>query len=709
MNWEQAVFNNTAKDGSHVGVQGVLIGDNYTYVLSQNATPAERLAKARACLAALNAVPARALFKELIADEGASNELCYHLALSILSERPFGDLATDELQDLRYAFSSARRNREDRWSAPIEAIRSLVECRRQQEQNGVTSRDQLDDAVGAYRRLPEKRQNEIQTHLGLVMTGASLDRLEAEFAGRIRARRLAPDRKGRVWKFFEPVPEPPRARMPEAPTMSGLHGFMAACGAVLCTAGLLSVLIIDLVHSPGFALAVLALLGASGTLVVCLAPRQFPSRYLAASGAPPAPGAPHAAPPADPEFAASIEEAVRAVFHRHSWHAGAWSPSFRAHTRTIQAVLARELTELYAAPRIQPGAVDWLIRWHAGQAFRRWRAGELKKEAHSPFVPLGFTAGAVGCCFGTLFLLGGMVASTGGRVGLFALTIAVGAVLLAASGVDVYLVRRRRLPDERAAAARRREGEAAAYRSWCAVLADRPSDIEMARWLDDDKRHLMAMCRNQYGLSNADIIEHAVIAEPARGAQRARVRNGVWRYTAYVLWVYLLTEAGVRQIKISLDFATGALRNQRRTTFRYDAIASAGVEEVGERADDGLHMIATDPDGGDQGGPVRRRLRQSFHLALVNGESFEITVKRFEEPPPGPEQEDLPWLARLNLGPSGVVSTLKLLEEVAAEGGERVRAARRRRRVASFSDGPGHEPPRHGAAPNGTAEANGHG
>jgi len=347
--------------------------------------------------------------------------------------------------------------------------------------------------------------------------------------------------------------------------------------------------------------------------------------------------------------------------------------------------------------------VDWLIRWHAEDTFRRWRAGELKKRGASPLPAVGFALGVAGSAIATLFLLAALIPPLGATAGLLAMAIACGVLVLAASGMDVYLVRRRRLPAEQAAAKARADAEMAAYQRWCAVLADRPGDIEMARWLDDDKRYLVSMARNQYGLLNSDIIEHAVLTEPAPGSQRARVLYGMWRHTAYILWVYLLTEAGVRQIAISLDFATGVLSNQKRTTFRYDAIASAGVEEVGERVDDGLRETAV-PEHGAAGAAPRLSLRQSFHLALVNGESFAITVKKVELPPAGPRHDDLPWLARLNLGPSGAVSTLKLLEEVAAEGGERVRRSRRRRQVPSFGDRPGPPPPRNGSWPSGVRE-----
>ena len=669
-------FDNTAADESQVGVQGIVHGDNYTYFLDANASPQEKLAKAKNCTAAMRAHLARKWIEELISDGHTDNETCYYWALSILSERPLADLSTDERAHLRRAFGCSAQNAEDAWSAPIRVVQKFVDCRLRQEQGGRTDPELLDDAVVAYQHLPEDRQNELQAHLGLVMTGAAQDRLDADYAERVRKRRLAPRRAERVWKFFEPVPEPPRPKVVAAPYLGRIEKTTGTCGAALFLCGSASTLVLALVQHPPFGLAMTFVLIGSGTLVAGLWPRQFPVRFSAF---------PSPAEFPDGRFSKAIEDTVRSEFHQQGWHAGAYWSTWNAQARRIREVLTTELVELYAAPPIAPGAVDWLIRWHAGETFRRWRVGELPQRGERPLVGIGFTLGVTGAVIGTFALLGAITTTYGGRIAFLALAILSGAALFFGSGLDAHLVRRHRHPGEVHAAQRRLTAEQAAYDRWCEVLADRPGDIEMARWLDDDKRYLLSMVRNQYGLANTDIVEHAFLTEPAGKAQRARVHRGVWRYTAYTLWLYLLTEAGVRQVRISLDFASGVLSNQRRTTFRYDAIASAGVKEVGVRADEGLKATTASAAGG----VPKRLLRQDFHLALVNGESFEVTVKKAEEPAPGQPQDDLPWLARADLGASGVASTLRLLEEIAAEGGERVRMARRRREAPAFAAMPG--------------------
>ena len=86
-----------------------------------------------------------------------------------------------------------------------------------------------------------------------------------------------------------------------------------------------------------------------------------------------------------------------------------------------------------------------------------------------------------------------------------------------------------------------------------------------------------------YGLSNRDVIGTSRSPRPTPAAERARVLYGPSAFSAYVVLLFLLTEGGVRQVTVRLDFATGQHARRGRTTFRYEVIASAKVTEAGVR------------------------------------------------------------------------------------------------------------------------------
>jgi hypothetical protein len=198
--------------------------------------------------------------------------------------------------------------------------------------------------------------------------------------------------------------------------------------------------------------------------------------------------------------------------------------------------------------------------------------------------------------------------------------------------------------------------ETTGYRHWCEVLRDRPTDPEMAGWLDLDRSYLKTAALRRCGLTNRDLIAHVVLTEGTPKALRARVIHGPMRYSRYVVMVFLLTRSGVRQVEVNLDFLNGDVHNERRTAFRYDTLASARVAEVGVRFAD------TSPNG-QQSATVQRR---TFNLSLLNGEKITLVVEDFEglaDP-----EEDGNRLLRIALDSSGISGALHILEAVAAEG-----------------------------------------
>ncbi|TYB49801.1 hypothetical protein [Actinomadura chibensis] len=660
-------FHSTAKDQSNVANQGIVNGDVHLYVTDGATPPPEMLEKARNCLAAGMAQPARVWFKNLFTSgANRSNEVLYYWILAIVSQRTIADLNDEEYGDLNSAFAYVHHNPADTWSAAIGVIWEFIELRRRQETAEETDPADLEKAKENFGRLVVERQVEIQLHLNRIETGATQDAVEDVAAERVRVNRMRDARRDRVWKYFEPVPERPRPQMPQEPRLTSVQTFLAVIGLPVLALGFLLPLVTVFSQKPAFVLVLLVPIIAGGALLGYCGPRCVPSRYV--------PFDTRSVP--DPAFRASIDGAVDRIFTETGWPAGRHRSVWTAHTRRIRSLLAAELAGLYTVPRIRPGGIDWLIRWHAQQTFQRWWTGDLRERRRSTADIVGAVLGAVAGGLGTLVLLGAAVLVMKAAVLLVFLMLPGGAALTAGSRLDVYLLRRHRLPAERDLAQRRWNAECQEYVRWTDSLSDRPTDVEMAKWLHYDEIHLMTMIRKQYRLANVDVIEYAVLTEPAPGARRARVRRGPWRYTAYIVWLYLLTEAGVRQVTVHLDFATGIASNQRRTTFRYDAIASAGIQEIGVGFADGRREVL--PFDG------RLLIGKSFTLALLNGENFHIDIESLSEA--RGEQDDVDWLMHLSLDGAVADSALRLLEEVAAEGGERVSQSRRRRGFPPFAE-----------------------
>jgi hypothetical protein len=702
---------NTASGHSTIGVQGIVYGD-VRYEVKGGDSPDRKFAVAKNCLAGDMPRRAEELIQEVVAEGYVSNakpgplanEVAYHWTIAVLSDRSFELLGNEEFADLERARSLAANGPRDEWHEAHAVVIKLVDCLHEHERTGSHPSERLDTCFTEFDRLAQDRREEIWRHLDLILTGVLQDGLDARFAGLVRTRRTGDNRENRVWKFFEPEPARPRPITIRDPVLEPFPRTMAISGAVMGGAGLVLAFILVALGSVKATLIAGALIIVFGALVICFGPPSLPARYSPFPPKPPRSKQPRPRPVA---FSDHVNRTVQWEFDKRAPKAHFQRSAWNVATRRSRATLADEIIELYSRPEVAPGAIDWLIAWYAKDAARKWSAGGLKDSPRLLRMS-ALVLGATGLGIGWLVALSTMTEVQPGIAGVALLWLAAGVGLIAVSRADVYLVGRCTYAAKQAAAERRLARETKAYEERCALLADRPDDTDMVRWLDYDKIYLKTLAMNQYGLTNRDVIAHAILTEAAPNCRRARFRNGPPRFSAYNIWIFLLTASGVRQVTVKLDFPTGIASDQQRTAFRYDAIASAQVREFGFRFDDGRREIILPGTGDRKPDPDPSALifYQVFQLSLTNGQGIDITVENLDEwihrrPHHGPDSSPT-WTPDT----SDLTGALQILEAVAADGSDWIAQARERRRRrlhssldAQAADGPSATPHRETSVP----------
>jgi hypothetical protein len=705
---------NIARDGAHVDMQAGVINGSVYYQYSIDDPPEKKYEIGLRYLNGNMPRKAEELFQDAFGAGYTSTGVAYYWALAVFSGRSYHQLSPADFDSLQSALVVAETQSADECADAFDVVRRLFNVLVSQEESGTPDPGELTDVLRCYAYLQGDRRDEIRRHLDMVLTGWIQDELDARFAEEVSRQRKANEREQRVWKFFEPDPEEPRPIEPVAPLLGGGQRAAAIGGAALLAIGLLLLLGVGAGAHAGAVVAAVILLAAGGFAAVRCGIDWFAARERLTDREreyghgrpfsrywvkPPGIVLPFPAEDVDEdedeeiadarrrqqEFLRLVPEYVRIRFadqapakvkERRAWEAG---------TLGLRATLTDRMIQLYLDPETRPGSIDWLIRWYAREAARKWQAGEFEDYRAQLRLPsgakLGFAAGTAGLCLGGIIaLFAGLTAHPGNAIAAAALA-AFGCWVINKSRIDVYLVRRHRFSRDQTDARARLDAEKAEFDRWSKVLDDRPDDDEMARWLDYDKMYLKTMVMNQFGLTNRDVLAHAALTQQAPGAGRARVLYGPPRYTAYIVMLFLLTEEGVRQVSVDLDFPTASMTNQKRDNFRYDAIASVRVTEVGERTAGGRRQVIPL----DESSRLSERemdsliLRQAFWLSLVSGHAISVIIDNFDNDFLDRLREDPGVLLELALDTSGVNAALRILETAAAEGKQWLAKERDRR------------------------------
>ncbi|OLT38056.1 hypothetical protein BJF79_28060 [Actinomadura sp. CNU-125] len=600
-----------------------------------------------------------------------TGETAYYWALAVLSDRPFELLDDACVQDLAAASALARGGPMDEWHRGLDVAVRLVDWLLEQARSGGHDKSALEAVFVDFDGLPDPRRTEIERHLDQVLSVVADDRTEARSVDKMRAKRHVGGREQNVWKFFEPVPAEPRPLTVRSTETKLFPLVMTVCGTILVEAGLAVALAMVTLQHAWSVLAVGVLLTFAVGLGCRFAPAQFPGRYS------PFP----ARTPVDRRtgFGRYVAWRVEVEFNKRA--PGGVFGWWKLATRQRRVTLTNEIGNLYTDPAVEPGAIDWLIAWHADTAAREWWERPGTRLRLPAWAPLIAECGAVAIA-GWIMLLEMLAFEP--RAALVMLGWIGGGVLLVVAGrADVRYVHMLHGRRAEETVPKRFAEEYRAYDSRCRDLEGRPEDTDMAGWLHYDKIYLRSLAMNEYDLGNRDVLAHAILTEAAPDARRARVRGGPQRFSAYIVWVFLLTATGVRQLAVHLDFPTGIVKDQDRLAYRYDAFEAVEIREVGLRFDDGRRKPVLPWRGqrDDDSGSSALILSQEFRLTLVGGNEITVMVENLDAlpargasgdanaaggtPPPGGDDLD---------------GALRLLEAVAADGREWIAQARSRQR-----------------------------
>lgn len=599
---------------------GILHSHETSYQVSPEDPPQRRLEVARNRLEGGAPGEAETLLATLQREDFAATEVAYHHVLAVLSGRPPSHVNPTELQHVEHALDCARRSDPDGWTGALDVIAMLMASVSRQETTRDVAQADLSDVLDTYTRLDDSRRVEISRHLDMLLDGAVRDRLDRINADRVAAGRVEGGREQRVWKFFEPDPTPPRPSRPyfhghvdpNARTMAvvGVPGFFAALwlsAALGMPGGLTFLWLLVLVACAGSAWWF-----RSSDLAAAKRRTRLDSEYL-----PGRVGRGEARGYGSKPFRAGLRALAEAHLQSPELHEGVGNPKqwHETMSRVVEVLLAR-LFRTYGVstaksdtprePDVAPATLAWLIRRHIERAARRFRTGTL------------FAYREVDTSEGAFFGLS-VLGAAGATVALImtvdmpvpAVIAFVAGVIAAAVGVHgaaEAMSERMAVAAEEADCDALHAEETARYEKWTRELAARPTDAEMARWLDFDKAYLKAIAMSDTGLSHRDLITHVVLTQGAPNAWRARVRHGLPRYSVYTVLVFLLTEGGVQVVEMDLDFETGAVLDKRPNAFGYEDLSSARVTEVSE----GLAV------------------NRAFRLSLDNGEVFTVLVENFD-------------------------------------------------------------------------------
>lgn len=648
---------NVAQGDAHVDVQaGVVHGDINFYRLPPNPKPQEQFAAALHYLDGRVRDEARTLIEKAVAGGYVTTEVQFFRLIALLSGRTLRQLPAEELDRL-FAICTSLPHLDDRdeWAAGLTVIIGLLTPARD------TETDLLVKKIDA---LKQRQRDAIYGHLEALLEGAMQDQMWRKSVALAQLQRTKGDRANRVWKFFHPTPAQPRT-LPVRPAAIKLRDWLrVGAGVAVFTLATVQMSVLTAARGPlDPYLGLLTALIGLAAFWVGGADRHYRETRLRAKEAqirPPQQRRREAPPDG---FAHRVDRLFDRYFRLYVPR-GTDRAYWLAQTAGIQRHLRDEVVELYREQRIEADRVAWFVRHLVGDVRGQWERDTLtayRQQLRTPVRTWVLWVGGLALLAAGSFWAVPAVVTTAPLSGTFWLLLTAVSVVPAVRSSFRIIAERRRVVDDQAERDDKDTARWEAYHRWCHKLSDKPSDTEMAAWLEGDRKVLVDRAMQQYRLLPSQVIAHAFIEAPAPSCKKARYPQGPWRYSQYRLLLFLLTDDGVRQINIDLEFETITSHTTQRLNYRFDAVAAVRIDGIAAR-------------------------QQTFELTLFNGEPISIRVT---EPDDETLQgdENAAKIAELSLDAAGLSHTLHVLEGVAAEGKEWVKHRRRRadKRLANLA------------------------
>lgn len=636
---------NMAGEFSIVGIQGDHVHDNNVYITHQGDSPQAKYEVGVRYLR--GGVPARASasIDDAMVRGHDGPEVRFHWALAMFAKRSWADLRHDEQERVLDLATLVPNWPAGEWRSAVEAVVAVAQSLRR-------SRIVSEDALDTLDAVPDLQRVLIVQHLDFVLTGAAKDRSWARTCQTAQAGQQAHGRRGRVWAYFYPEPIGPRDRRVVSPVLDRTAWFRLVVWYIVLVFGLggLGQVILS-GPSPGSAFALVPMLAAA--VVALLTGHDIHYRRLQLAAKEKVHFTRRARAPGQ-GFAQDVDDSFERYLRRYLPDEGE-RRRFEAETRGPRAALRNEIVEDYREQRTTIKQVSWLIRYVLRELIDQWQRGQLydyRARYRTPVPTVGVCVSAVLVVVVSGSFLAAAAMATGPVLaGLFTLAVVVGGARIVPS--QLRLVTERRCSE---VARREREilmdGRRRALTKWRQYLhTTRPSEEQMERWLDYDKKVLMDRALRYFRLQWRDVVTHAFLVLPSKGSQRAKELGGPWRYDRYDLRLFLLTRHGVRETLAQLTFVSASLRPQERHTFRFDALSSVRVQ-------------------------MRGRAGYVLEVTLTNGppRAIQITdpTPMFATNPADDSQEELDKprhdATEIDLDAAGFEHTRRVLEGIAADG-----------------------------------------
>ncbi|MFC4534624.1 hypothetical protein [Sphaerisporangium dianthi] len=640
---------NIADDSATVGVQAEAVhGDVYVYQVLSDAPPERKFEVGVLYLTGGMPARARECIREAVLNGQVTSHYCYYLLLAVLSGRTLQQVPKEDLSLLRFAQGKLVDKMDDEWTQAIKVINALLASLQAPDVDPLAIEEQLEELIDA-------RRDEILRSLEMLLKGPVQDGFWTRSFESARRDRCDHQRLQRVWKFFQPEPAKARVRPPRPPDTTIREWILSITSGTILLASIYHISLQSWQHSWSSTAVALLLVGTGcyaftkNGVEWCFRATRVKAKdlmYLTAE---------RRLSSTRQGFADKIDRQFDEYFARYVPR-DVRRAEWLTHIAGIRRVLRDEVVEIYRESRTDAKQVAWLTRYLVANVKDRWQKGvlwEYREQLRvSAFTKVSFAIGAM------VLTTGGTVLTWNGlHVAPFSVTAA--GIIMGAVGrstvrgwLRIILEHKRFAADQAESTQLLAERNAAFYR-WKRKLSDRPGDPEMAHWLDCDRKALMEEAMRHYKLQPHDLIAHAFIEAPAASYKRARVRKGPWRYSRYTILVFLLTEDGVRQMTVDLDFEKATLHNRVRINYRYESVAAVQATE----ADDA---------------------HRTFELTLMNGAPIKVEVTGPAPTVDLETGEDMRTVSQVTLDSAGLASTLHILEGVAAEGKEWISQERKR-------------------------------